>query len=76
MMGRGRGLKGTLPFEAGFTVTEEHGVLSQTFPDLLGLGSTQPQLAVFQKKPGSRSNKKSEFNILELTKAALTRPRQ
>jgi len=70
------GLKGTLPFEAGFTITEEHGILGQTLPDLLGLGSAQPQLAVFQQKPGSRNSKvnfpyKCCFSKAETTAAEL-----
>ena len=40
-----------VPFEAGLTVTEEHCILSQTFPDLFGLRGTQPQLAIFQQEP-------------------------
>lgn len=40
-------LNKAVPFEAGFTVTQEHGVLSQTLPDLLSLRSTQPQLPIF-----------------------------
>lgn len=40
-----------VPLKAGLAVAQEDGVLCQTLPDLLGLRSTEPQLAVLQQKP-------------------------
>lgn len=45
-----------IPFEAGLTVTEEDCSLSQTIPNLFGLRSTEPQLAIFKKEPGKNRN--------------------
>lgn len=39
------------PFETSLAIGNEDGSFDQTVPDLSSLGSTKPQLSVFQKKP-------------------------
>lgn len=57
-----------VPFEAGLAVAEEHGVLGQTLPDLLGLGGAQPQLAVFQQEPGQHKQTGEKRSPLDTNK--------
>lgn len=47
---------GSVPFEAGLSITQEDSVFGQALPDLFGLRSTEPQLAVLQQEPGDNTD--------------------
>ena len=47
---------GSVPFEAGLSITYEDSVFGQALPDLFGLRSTEPQLAILQQEPGDNTD--------------------